>query len=66
MLLSVALVYQEGRKLTEAELRAAGAIVADVRTQIVEINGKAIRRAVRMGTDYLRRRGTMRSLAPSL
>ncbi len=57
MLLTVVRVYQQGRKLTEAELRAAVGVVGDVRTQIVQINGKAIRQAVCMG-------GSKKSLPP--
>jgi hypothetical protein len=57
MLLTVVRVYQQGRKLSEAELRAAVGVVGDVRTQIVQINGKAIRQAVCMG-------GSKESLPP--
>jgi hypothetical protein len=57
MLLTVVRVYQQGRKLPEAELRAAVGIVGDVRTQIVHINGKAIRQAICMG-------GSKESLPP--
>ena len=49
MLLTVVRVYQQGRKLSEAELRAAVGVVGDVRTQVVRINGRAIRQAVCMG-----------------
>jgi hypothetical protein len=48
-MLSVVRVYQQGRKLPEAELRAAAVgVVGDVRTQIMQINGKATRQAVCM------------------
>ena len=57
MLLTVVRVYQQGRKLSEAELRAAVGVVGDVRTQIVQINGKAVRQAVCMG-------GSKESLPP--
>jgi hypothetical protein len=57
MLLTVVRVYQQGRKLSEAELRAAVGIVGDVRTQIVHIDGRAIRQAVCMG-------GSKESLPP--
>ena len=57
MLLCVVRVYQHGHKLTEAELRAAVGIVGDVRTQIVHIDGRAIRQAVCMG-------GSKESLPP--
>ena len=57
MLLTVVPVYQQGRKLSEAELRAAVGVVGDVRTQVVQIDGKAIRQAVCMG-------GSKESLPP--
>ena len=49
MLLTVVRVYQEGRRLSEAELRAAVCVVGDVRTHVVQINGKAVRQAICMG-----------------
>ena len=57
MLLTVVRVYRQGRKLSEAELRAAVGVVGDVRTQIVHINGRPIRQAVCMG-------GSMEALPP--
>ena len=57
MLLTVVRVYQQGRKLSEAELRAAVGIVGDVRLQTVQINGKAVLQAVCMG-------GSKESLPP--
>ena len=57
MLLTVVRVYQQGRKLSEAELRSAPGVVGDVRTQVVHINGRAIRQAVCMG-------GSKESLPP--
>jgi len=57
MLLTVVRVYQQGRKLSEAQLRAAPGVIGDVRTQIVQINGKAVRQAVCMG-------GSKESLPP--
>jgi hypothetical protein len=57
MLLTVVRVYQQGRKLSEAELRTAVGVVGDVRTQTVQINGKALRQAVCMG-------GSKESLPP--
>jgi len=59
MLLTVVRVYQQGRKLSEAKLRAAVGVVGDVRTQIVQINGKAVRQAVCMG-------GSKESLPPRI
>jgi len=59
MLLTVIRVYQQGRKLSEAELRAAVGVVCDVRTQTVQINGRAVRQAVCMG-------GSKESLPPLL
>src|SRR4029450_628170 len=49
MLLTVVRVYHQGRKLSERELREAEGVVGDVRTQIVQINGKAVRQVVCMG-----------------
>ena len=49
MLLTVVLVYQQGRKLSENELRCAEGVVGDVRTHAVLINGKEVHRAVCMG-----------------
>jgi hypothetical protein len=49
MLLNVVRVFQQGRKLSEVELRAAVGVVGDVRTQVVHIDGRAIRQAVCMG-----------------
>lgn len=49
MLLTVVFVYDKGRKLSEAELRAAVGVVSDVRTQVVHIDGRAIHQAVCMG-----------------
>ncbi len=49
MLLTVVRVYQEGRKLSERELREAEGVVGDVRTHVVQINGKAVRQAICMG-----------------
>jgi hypothetical protein len=57
MLLTVVRVYQQGRKLSEAELRAGVGVVGDVRTQIVHVNGRDIRQAVCMG-------GSKESLPP--
>ncbi len=57
MLPSVVRVYHQGRKLSERELRNAVGVVGDVRTQIVQINGKAIRQVVCMG-------GSKESLPP--
>jgi hypothetical protein len=57
MLLTVVGVYQQGCKLSEAELRAAVGVVGDVRTQIVHIDGKEIRQALCMG-------GSKESLPP--
>ena len=57
MLLTVVRVYQQGRKLSEAELRAAVGVVGDVRLQTVQINGREIRQAVCMG-------GSTESLPP--
>ena len=57
MLLTVVRVYQQGRKLSEAELRAAPGVIGDVRTQVVQINGKAVRQVVCMG-------GSKESLPP--
>jgi hypothetical protein len=49
MLLSVVLVYQQGRKLSEAELRAAVGVVGDVRIQIVQKpDGRSVRQAICM------------------
>jgi hypothetical protein len=48
---------KQGRKLSEAELRAAPGVVGDVRTQVVQISGKAIRQAVCVG-------GSKESLPP--
>ena len=42
MLLTVVRVYQQGRKLSEAELRSAEGVVGDVRTHTVLINGKEV------------------------
>jgi hypothetical protein len=50
MLLTVVRVYQHGRKLSEAELRAAVGVVGDVRTHVVQINGRTVRQAV-CGSD---------------
>jgi hypothetical protein len=49
MLLTVVRVYQQGRKLSESELRSAEGVVGDVRTQTFQIYGKAVRQAVCMG-----------------
>jgi hypothetical protein len=49
MLLTVVRVYQQGRRLSEAELRAAAGVVGDGRTHLVQINGKAVRQAICMG-----------------
>jgi hypothetical protein len=49
MLLIVVRVYQQGRKLSEAELRAAAGVIGDVRLQTVQINGEAVLQAVCMG-----------------
>jgi hypothetical protein len=49
MLLTAVRVYQQGQKLTEAELRAAVGVLGDARTLVVQISGAAIRQAVRMG-----------------
>src|SRR4030095_14319474 len=49
MPLAVVRVYQQVCKLSEDELRAAVGVVGDVRTEVVQINGKAIRQAVCMG-----------------
>ena len=57
MLLNVVRVYQQGRKLTEAELRAAAGVVGDVRIHTVQVNGREIRQAVCMG-------GSKESLPP--
>ena len=57
MLLTVVRVYRQGRKLSEAELRAAVGVVGDLRTQIVQIDGRAVRQAVCMG-------GSKESLPP--
>jgi hypothetical protein len=52
MLLTVVRVYQQGRKLSEAELRTAVGIVGDVRIHTEEINGRSVRKAVCMGGSY--------------
>jgi hypothetical protein len=57
MLFSVVLVYNKGRKLSEAELRSAPGVVGDVRTHTVLINGKEVHQAVCMG-------GSKESLPP--
>src|SRR5580765_4865636 len=57
MLLTVVRVYQQGRKLSEAELCAAVGVVGDVRTQIVHVDGRAIHQAVCVG-------GSKESLPP--
>jgi hypothetical protein len=49
MLLTFVRVYRQGRKLSEAELRSAVGVVGDVRTQIVQINARAIRQGVYVG-----------------
>jgi hypothetical protein len=49
MLFTVVLVYDKGRKLSEAQLRSAPGVLGDVRTHIVQINGKAVRQAICMG-----------------
>lgn len=57
MLLTVVRVYQQGRKLSEAELRSAVRVVGDVRSQVVQIEERAVRQAVCMD-------GTKQSLPP--
>ena len=57
MLLTVVRVYQQGHKLSERELREAEGVVGDVRTQVVQIEGRAVRQAVCMG-------GSKESLPP--
>src|SRR5580765_4369400 len=53
MLLTVVRVYQQGRKLSEKELRSAEGVVGDVRTQTVQINGRDVYQAICMGqTTY--------------
>jgi hypothetical protein len=47
MLLSVVRVYQQGRRLSEAELRTAQGVLGDVRLQVERsIEGKSVRKAV--------------------
>ena len=57
MLFTVVLAYDRGRKLSEKELRSADGVVGDVRTQIVQIDGRAVRQAGCMG-------GSKESLSP--
>jgi hypothetical protein len=50
MLLTVVRVYQQGRKLTEAELRSAEGVVGDVRIHVIQTpDGRAVRQAICMG-----------------
>ena len=49
MRLSVVRVYEQGRKLSEAELRRAEGVVGDVRIQIVQKqDGRSVRQAICM------------------
>ena len=48
MLLTVVWVYQQGRKLSENDLRSAEGVAGDVRTHSVLINGKEVHKAVCM------------------
>ena len=57
MLVTAIRVYQQGRELSEAELRAAASVGGDVRTQTVQINGKAVLEAACIG-------GSKNSLLP--
>jgi len=57
MLLTVVRVYRHGRKLSERELREAEGVVVDVRTQVVQIEGRAVRQAFCLG-------GSKESLPP--
>ena len=49
MLLSVVRVYEQGRKLTERELRNAEGVIGDVRIQVVlKPDGRSVRQAICM------------------
>ena len=50
MLLTVVRVYQQGRKLSEVELRSPVGVVGDVRIHVVQTrDGRSVRQAVCMG-----------------
>ena len=58
MRLSVVRVYQQGRKLSERELRQAEGIVGDVRIHVVQTqDGRSVRQAICMDV-------TMQALPP--
>ena len=52
MLLTVVRVYQQGRKLSEKELRSAEGVVGDVRTHSVLINRKDVHKGRLYGREH--------------